>query len=981
MASSTPVTTQVGGTASSEKLEQLTQDVSLAKVDDKNNAVSPTHAENPTPPPQQPMEGEELLQAVVRQVEWYLGRQNLSTDYYLMQQMQDDFFVKLSVLANFPKMKKMAAGIDAQYLASAIKGRSVELELDETDTMVRPVFLLSEKRRSILILRELPAATPIPDIEALFAESECPKPENIRPDVGDTWFVAFDSFEHAKTALDRVQDKNINGYPIKARVKTESISRTVAGAVSGVPMGNAPVVQGMPGQQPLPPHVMMPPPMGPFGPIPPMGYGFAPPPPPGGFRGPPQGFYPPPPFAAQGPGFDPAMGFVPGGVPAPANPSAGSFHTAAAAAAGGGMSSGGPRGRGGRGRGSGRGGFNTGNFHGPSQGFTTNGAQHFHHHQHHSSHIQHHQGQHHANQQHQANQAMANGVPANPAATSSSSGVIAPNVPSPGNPLSGSSSPQPHVNASGKDSSSSSLPVQQAGSGHQGGHQGAASHGSHHRGGSNENFSKDSSGGHYQHHQGGGRNRYDKAGGVGPNASASGPNAKDSSNTAAQGAKDSSSGAAKDASGANSSATVGSGAQGGAQHQASGNTGSFQTQSGGGSKKRKGAKKDGDAANSQGQGNSANNNNNSSKDGTSGSGNNAGGNDGFPKKKDHHKQNQQHQQQSQQNAQKEVNLSQHFFPPLPLGNNADSQGSGAPAMSTSSERINSLDISGESKPTFSEALTAERPPTAASFEATLPVSTPPSVPAVVSALVSESSEGFGRGAVEKIVSSDKDRKTSDLADADNTASGDDKKNDQSGGSGMSYAAILRAAKKPSSAADNSPSAAASSSPIAAAAATAISLTSSAKAATGPVSPGPAIVSEDAAPTFSNHENLGSAHGRNTAAAVILSAESEGTPKESPASVVEASTQTFQESSSPAVHANPTFLGNGDVKKPIDSEKFSNVDSNKPLSVWANKPKSVLEKPKTPTLASASTPPASASSVGAAKDAKIENLPPKKEIAS
>jgi len=259
-----------------------------------------------------------ISNALVRQVEWYLGRSNLSTDYFLMQQMREDFFVQLGVLGNFPKMKRMLAGRDLAFLASVIRERSSELELDASGTSVRPLFALKEKRRSVLMLRDVPSTLNIEEINALFS-SHSQQPESIRPDVGDTWFITFDSPDGAKAALEHIKDATLNGAPIKARVKMETIARTLAAAAPssaplpgpGGPMGMPAVISAQQQQQMA--AAMM------AGGAPPPGtylpYGFVPAP--GGFRpgpAPPPGavFAPPPPhFAAQIAAMVP-----PGAVPA-----------------------------------------------------------------------------------------------------------------------------------------------------------------------------------------------------------------------------------------------------------------------------------------------------------------------------------------------------------------------------------------------------------------------------------------------------------------------------------------------------------------------------------------------------------------------------------------------------------------------------------------------------------------------------------------
>mmetsp|Transcript_9044 Transcript_9044/g.23769 ORF Transcript_9044/g.23769 Transcript_9044/m.23769 type:complete len:493 (+) Transcript_9044:339-1817(+) len=262
-----------------------------------------------------------LSNALVGQVEWYLGRSNLSSDYFLMQQMREDFFVQLSVLANFPKMKRMLAGRDLAFLASAIRERSSELELDGSGTSVRPLFALNEKRRSVLMLRDVPASLRVEDINALFI-SHNQQPESIRPDVGDTWFITFDTPDGAKAALEHIKDATLNGAPIKARVKLETIARTLAAAApTGPPPGVMPM--GMPTlmtsqQQQQHMAAMMAsgaPPPGAYLP-----YGFVPapnafrpgPPPPGAFYA-----SPPPHFAAQISAMVPPAG-VPNSQPQPA---------------------------------------------------------------------------------------------------------------------------------------------------------------------------------------------------------------------------------------------------------------------------------------------------------------------------------------------------------------------------------------------------------------------------------------------------------------------------------------------------------------------------------------------------------------------------------------------------------------------------------------------------------------------------------------
>eukprot|EP00186_Timspurckia_oligopyrenoides_P000987 CAMPEP_0182451480 /NCGR_PEP_ID=MMETSP1172-20130603/43743_1 /TAXON_ID=708627 /ORGANISM="Timspurckia oligopyrenoides, Strain CCMP3278" /LENGTH=777 /DNA_ID=CAMNT_0024649261 /DNA_START=309 /DNA_END=2642 /DNA_ORIENTATION=+ len=288
------------------------------------------------------MDGDVLSDALVRQVEWYLGGQNLSTDGFLIQQMREDYYVPVAVLANFPKMKRMmTSNVSQIQLAEMIRNKSSLLEVDSSNTLVRPKFLLSEKRRAYLILREVPEITSIADVNELFHDSPNIVPESIRPDVGFTWFVTLSSPDQARAAYNHIEHKTIHGMPVKARVKIETLLRTVVSAAEALlgPQGHS--------MQHIPQHQAMNPNMHPmmaaqgmpqYGQFPPMNmnpYGF-----PGvqmpqgapnmpGFRQAPSGaFYAPPngpgspfpvPVMAPSPGSPSGVAIPPPVLPGPAS--------------------------------------------------------------------------------------------------------------------------------------------------------------------------------------------------------------------------------------------------------------------------------------------------------------------------------------------------------------------------------------------------------------------------------------------------------------------------------------------------------------------------------------------------------------------------------------------------------------------------------------------------------------------------------------
>jgi la-related protein 4 len=81
-----------------------------------------------------------------------------------------------------------------------------------------------KQERNTIILREIPSDTPEAEIVAIFEGTRPVK--GVRSDVGDTWFVNFDSEEDAREALLAIRDRKFNGQPVKARLKVENILRS-----------------------------------------------------------------------------------------------------------------------------------------------------------------------------------------------------------------------------------------------------------------------------------------------------------------------------------------------------------------------------------------------------------------------------------------------------------------------------------------------------------------------------------------------------------------------------------------------------------------------------------------------------------------------------------------------------------------------------------------------------------------------------------
>jgi la-related protein 4 len=132
------------------------------------------------------LDGQALKDAIVFQVEFYFSRENLLRDTYLQSLFDAEQFVALSVLAQFNKLKTLTT--DLAVIADALRGSRL-VELDASGARVKP---RPRPQRNTIILREISSSAPAASISALFAGG--PKVVEVRPEVGDNWFVVLERF-------------------------------------------------------------------------------------------------------------------------------------------------------------------------------------------------------------------------------------------------------------------------------------------------------------------------------------------------------------------------------------------------------------------------------------------------------------------------------------------------------------------------------------------------------------------------------------------------------------------------------------------------------------------------------------------------------------------------------------------------------------------------------------------------------------------
>jgi len=212
-------------------------------------------SETPNDPssPTVPLEGEALEKALLQQFEFYFSQENLDKDTYLQSQMNAQNYVPVDVIMNFRKVVSLTTDKD---LVVKVMSECKNLVLDENQTMVRP----NKRGRITLILRDIPDSVPEDDIKSIFQIPGCPAPVKVRSDIGDTWFVQFNTEAECQDAMLAVMGTTFQGKPLRCGVKSEHVVRAYApiNRVSPSSMGSAYSQEFAPGYQPFNPYLVGP---------------------------------------------------------------------------------------------------------------------------------------------------------------------------------------------------------------------------------------------------------------------------------------------------------------------------------------------------------------------------------------------------------------------------------------------------------------------------------------------------------------------------------------------------------------------------------------------------------------------------------------------------------------------------------------------------------------------------------------------------
>uniref|UniRef100_S4R7I6 HTH La-type RNA-binding domain-containing protein n=1 Tax=Petromyzon marinus TaxID=7757 RepID=S4R7I6_PETMA len=167
------------------------------------------------------MSPEELKEVLKKQLEYYFSRENLANDLYLVSQMDSDQYVPIWTIANFNQVKRLTS--DLQLIVDTLKSSAL-VHVDEKGERVRP-----NQKRCIVILREVPASTPVEEVEKLFTNGNCGRFVSCEFAHNDSWYITFETDADAQQAYKylREEAKTFLGKPIMARIKAKPMAMNV----------------------------------------------------------------------------------------------------------------------------------------------------------------------------------------------------------------------------------------------------------------------------------------------------------------------------------------------------------------------------------------------------------------------------------------------------------------------------------------------------------------------------------------------------------------------------------------------------------------------------------------------------------------------------------------------------------------------------------------------------------------------------------
>jgi len=170
----------------------------------------------PATPPVK-LEGDELKEAIKKQVEYYFSKENLCQDAFLVGKMDAQHYVEVAIIADFKMVKQLTT--DQTLILESVKDSSCVV-VDVANKKIKPVAV---NARTTLILRNIPSGADKAAVEKLLDNEKCPKVLELKPEIGDNWFASFATEEETKDALTFAKELSWEGKKIGCAIKSENL--------------------------------------------------------------------------------------------------------------------------------------------------------------------------------------------------------------------------------------------------------------------------------------------------------------------------------------------------------------------------------------------------------------------------------------------------------------------------------------------------------------------------------------------------------------------------------------------------------------------------------------------------------------------------------------------------------------------------------------------------------------------------------------
>ncbi|GJQ09054.1 hypothetical protein GpartN1_g845.t1 [Galdieria partita] len=178
-----------------------------------------------------------LEMAIVHQIEYYLGQENLAKDVYLRQLMDPEMWVEIEKLVTFPKLSRLTTSV--RLVARVLREFSFRIQVHDDDEKVRPMPPDSNDDKCLVIVKNISGNVSKEDFVSYLQQEMGKNTElKILTNMEDTWFVYCVDENDAERICSLLTSLSFHGNTLEARRKMEDSVRYSGELVMDFPRSN-----------------------------------------------------------------------------------------------------------------------------------------------------------------------------------------------------------------------------------------------------------------------------------------------------------------------------------------------------------------------------------------------------------------------------------------------------------------------------------------------------------------------------------------------------------------------------------------------------------------------------------------------------------------------------------------------------------------------------------------------------------------------